>query len=303
MPHGPSHTIIRAHPMAQGGITRRAVLAAGLTTLFTPIGLARPRAAAQEAATPLPSGPFAATLFDVDGRKLALACKGSGEPTVVFDAGLGNDASAWTAIAPEIATLTRICLWDRPGLGQSSGPIAQTSGAAVATLHSLLQAAAVPPPYLLVGHSYGGLNARLFTASYPGEVVGLVLVDALHEDYLQRLREIEPVQTDSLAEFVNQSPEPADIAASSAQLLAAGPLPDLPAVVVVRGLPAFPPEKPTIATEMLWQELQRDLASRLPRAEVVVAAESGHNIPVDQPQVVITAIEQVLAAVRAEGRA
>lgn len=285
--------------LTQARASRRALLAAGLAALLTPSGMNRPGAAAQEAATPLPGSLGAATLYDIGGRKLALYCQGSGAPTVVFDAGLGNPAIAWAAVAPQIATRTSTCLWDRPGLGQSDGPIAQTSGETVADLHALLAAAAVPPPYLLVGHSYGGLNVQLFAATYPEEVVGLVLVDALHEDYLQRLREVEPVQTDSLAAFVNQSPEPVDIAGSSAQLHAAGPLPDLPAVVIVRGLPAFPPENPTIATEMLWLELQRDLASRLPRAELVAAADSPHDIPVEQPQVVIAAIEQVLAAVRA----
>lgn len=281
--------------------SRRALLLAGLAALPAVPGLGWLRAAAQEAATPLPPAPIAATLYDVAGKTLALTCQGSGAPTVLFDAGLGNDATAWAAIAPQIAELTSVCLWDRPGLGQSSGPVAETSGAAVADLHALLQTADVPPPYVLVGHSYGGQNMRLFATTYPDEVVGMVLVDALHEDYLQRLREIEPVQTESLAEFVNQGPEPVDIAASSAELHAAGPVPDLPAVVITRGISAFPPEKPTVATEMLWQELQRDLASRLPRAELVVAAQSGHNIPVDQPEVVVAAIEQVLVAVREGG--
>lgn len=123
-------------------------------------------------------------LVDIDhGRRLNLYCVGTGSPTVVFDAGLGGNTASWDLVQPAIAFKTRACSYDRAGLGFSDpGTRSGTSANIVDDLHRLLKAAGIEPPYILVGHSSGGMNVRLYADEYLGEVAGMVLVDPSHED-------------------------------------------------------------------------------------------------------------------------
>ena len=142
------------------------------------------------------SGDFAGLIDIGGGRKLYLECKSAGSPVVILEAGLRNRADIWSvkpdagaAVFPEVAAVTRVCAYDRPGttLGadqfsrSNPVPMPRTVKDAVADLHALLKAAAIPSPYVLVGHSTGGLVSRLYASTYPKEVVGLVLVDAIPE--------------------------------------------------------------------------------------------------------------------------
>jgi len=123
-------------------------------------------------------------LVDVDGLQLHLNCFGQGGPTVVFDAGAGEIGSlAWGTVPAEVAADTRVCTYDRAGFGWSSpGPMPRTAGQVVLELHALLNSAGESGPFVLVGHSLGGKHMRLYAARYPDDVVGMVLVDARHED-------------------------------------------------------------------------------------------------------------------------
>ena len=124
---------------------------------------------------------------DIGGRALNIYCSGAGAPAVIFDAGHGDPGFVWSHIQPEIATLTQACWYDRAGEGWSDpGPFPRTSEAMARDLHALLQAAGVPAPYVLVGHSLGGMNARVYNGLYPADVAGAVLVDAAHEDESRR---------------------------------------------------------------------------------------------------------------------
>ena len=101
---------------------------------------------------------------------------------MVLDAGLGGASSDWRKVQPELATTNRTCIYDRAGYGRSdSGPLPRTSGRIAAELRTLLMLAELPPPYLLVGHSFGGFNVRLFAGLFPGDTAGVVLVDSPHE--------------------------------------------------------------------------------------------------------------------------
>lgn len=127
--------------------------------------------------------------FDIGGRSIQLRCTGAGSPTVVVDAGLGTAPTEdpdWRGIAGNIAPLSRICLADRAGLGGSDpapkGP--RTSLDAVKDLHAALGKAGVKGPYLVVGHSIGGLHAQVFATQYPRDTAGLVLVSSTHPDQM-----------------------------------------------------------------------------------------------------------------------
>src|SRR5579864_9477628 len=126
-------------------------------------------------------------LVDVGGMKMHIDCTGEGSPTVILDSGLGDSYVSWRKVQPQIAKFVRVCSYDRAGLGYSdSSPRPRTSKVIAEELHSLLQAAGIAPPYILVGHSLGGYNVRLYQNLYPKEVIGMVLVDASHPDQENR---------------------------------------------------------------------------------------------------------------------
>lgn len=132
------------------------------------------RAAADANAYPMPG-----QLIDVGGHRLHLNCTGSGSPTVVLEAGGGEMSSNMGWIAPAVARDTRVCVYDRAGRGWSEPAATAQDGTRIATdLHTLLQRGQVPGPYVLAGHSFGGLYVRTFAARYPAEVAGMVLVDS-----------------------------------------------------------------------------------------------------------------------------
>ena len=130
--------------------------------------------------------PAPGELIDVGGHRLHLHCQGVDGPPVVFDAALGASSLSWTYVLPEVAAFARACAFDRAGFGWSdAGPLPRTTGRIVEELRALLASAAVPPPYILVGHSFGGLTARLFLQRFPQDVAGLVLLDpAYPEDWV-----------------------------------------------------------------------------------------------------------------------
>jgi pimeloyl-ACP methyl ester carboxylesterase len=126
---------------------------------------------------------------DIGGFSLNLHCTGQGKTTVVLESGLGIPALGWQLVQPEIAKFASVCSYDRAGYGWSDpGPFPRTSREIARELHTLLENAHVAPPYILVGHSFGGFNVRLFHLLYPGEVVGVVFVDASQEDQGLKMR-------------------------------------------------------------------------------------------------------------------
>lgn len=140
---------------------------------------------AQIAATPLHGQPYNVNwylhpqrLVDIGGRRLNVICTGQGSPTVILEAGLLADSSAWRLVQPAISRSTRVCSYDRAGLGFSDPAGSPRDAAAIARdLHALLGRAGIAPPYVLVGWSSGGLYTRLYQYRFPDEVVGLVEVD------------------------------------------------------------------------------------------------------------------------------
>ena len=136
----------------------------------------------------LRENPAPGQLVDVGGHRLHLWCIGAGSPLVLLEAGGGGNVLEWSRVQPEVAKTTRVCSYDRAGLGWSElGPNPRAAAQIVRELHTLLQTAQVPGPYVLTGHSAGGLFVRLYASTYPADIVGMVLVDSTHEDFHQRM--------------------------------------------------------------------------------------------------------------------
>src|SRR5689334_1932416 len=132
--------------------------------------------------------PARGRLVNIGGRNLFLNCMGEGSPTVVLDSALGMTSYTWWPVQVEIAGITRVCSYDRAGYALSDpGPLPRTSRQIAQELRALLSTAQVPGPYILAGHSLGGLNVRLFATTYPAEVAGVALIDATPDDVFDRL--------------------------------------------------------------------------------------------------------------------
>ena len=116
--------------------------------------------------------------MDIGGYRLHINCTGKGSPTVVVDAGWGDSSAGWGWVQPEVAKTTRICTYDRAGMGWSEvSPQPRTAREFAKELHTLLKNANEPGPYVLVGHSMGGNTMRVYAHDFPAEVAGLVLID------------------------------------------------------------------------------------------------------------------------------
>jgi pimeloyl-ACP methyl ester carboxylesterase len=251
----------------------------------------------------------------VEGQRMYYECAGRGSPTVVLEAGLASDHSAWSAVAPALAHTTRTCSYDRAGLGFSAPVSAHRTGRdQVKELHELLAAAGEGPPYVIVGHSYGGLLAREFAATYRDDVAGVVLVDSSHPAMVQRfLAALGPPRPGEspirrrLRTFLRQEPrntEGLDLRASLAEARRAGPIGDKPLVVITAGLendPSLPPALKRLL-DRTWLSLQNDLARSSANSSHVIAVHSRHDVIAftGQPDLVAEAIGAVVHAARAK---
>ena len=280
-----------------------------------------------------------AGLVDIGGgRKIYLKCGGRGSPTVVLVGGLRASADDWSmsnkstpAVFPKVAKFTRVCAWDRPGtpVGENpsrSDPVLQPTTAkdAVGDLHALLSAAGEAGPYVLVGHSYGGLIVRLYASIYPKEVAGLVLIDTLSEG----LQDAETPEQWAIQRKLIQNDDPENLALYPAleridvdrscdQIRAAPALhpmpivvlsadrpwgPQVPSMIEAGKLPADIPPDFGYVTDAAQKKAQERLAKLVPNEKHITNTNSGHEIHKEQPQLVIDAIREVVEAVRSGKR-
>jgi pimeloyl-ACP methyl ester carboxylesterase len=132
--------------------------------------------------------PMPGRLIDVGGHSLHINCTGTGSPTVVLEPGLGEPSTAMAWIAPDVATTTRVCVYDRAGRGWSQSAAGPQDGVQTATdLHTLLERAGEPGPYVLAGHSAGGIYVLNFAHLYPQQVAGVVLLDSMHPEQYTKI--------------------------------------------------------------------------------------------------------------------
>jgi len=284
----------RCHPW------RVVLLLAASLALALPVGVIGQEGVATAApATPGPTG----KRVDIGGRALFISCAGSGSPTVVLEAGSGNSAETWVGVQPEVARFTRVCSYDRAGLGQSDPAPSgvRTVQDSVDDLHALLAAVDISGPIVLAGHSLGGLIVRLYASQCPGDVAGVVLVDGMPPNLPTSGLALLPAQdrreTFTIMRGLHpQDPEHLDIIASGVWVMAHPPA-LVPTVVLAAGFHGVPGAPPDTVFEDLWQELQRDQA-RVLDARFVPVREGDHFLQQDHPEQVIEAIHQVVEAVR-----
>ena len=258
---------------------------------------------------------------DSRGRRLAYSVLGSGTPTVVLEAGLGGTIEHWRRLPGDLAPLTRVVSYDRAGLGPSDpGPAPRTSQNMVADLHALLHSVPIPGPYILVGHSLGGLNVRLYTARYPDEVHGLVLIDptppTFQEQQLAALPPVTPGESAMIARWraylthnyftPDTNVEQVDLAACCRQVAGTASLGDRPLILVNGGRgAAWTPDVPMdiiARLEEVRRDLRREVLQLSSNSRHVIAEGSGHYVHHDRPDIVLAAIRQVVHALATGAR-
>jgi pimeloyl-ACP methyl ester carboxylesterase len=245
------------------------------------------------------------------GRRLYLKCMGTGRPTVVLESGFGGNTDDWRDVQPQLGRITRTCAYDRAGLGNSvATPGVHDAGDEVRDLRRLLRAAHLPAPYVLVGHSYGGLLARLFAHEHPEQAAGVVLVDAVGRDQIRRaLADWPRAQAPAVRRaFARTVQDGVDLAAGDALGRRVRTLGATPLAVITAGrheaeLGALP-RGLARAQERLWNTMQDELAALSSDHLHVVALRSDHFVQrLDgQPDVVVRAVGAVVRAARDHAR-
>jgi pimeloyl-ACP methyl ester carboxylesterase len=247
------------------------------------------------------SEPAQGESIDVGGRTLFIDCQGSGDPTVILEAGLTGDHRTWERVQPELAQSTRVCAYDRANVPPSDpAPTPRTAADAVDDLHVLMERAETARPVVLVGFSMGGLIAQLYAATHPGDVAGLVLIESNHPDEWDQFQaRLTPEQVEEDRAMSLDNTEGFDPYASFEEAQAAGELPEVPLVVVTAGLSeGWPPGWDPEVFDALRADQQADLAARIAGGRQVIAEGSSHHVPSQQPQVIVEAVESVLADLR-----
>lgn len=266
-------------------------------------------------------------LVDVGGRRLHILCKGSAAgPTVIFEAGLSQFTanSTYSSAQDAIAPFARVCTYDRARLGWSDpAPQDWTEAGMAADLHALLAAAGEHGPYVIVAHSLGGLLARIYARTYRHDVAGLILLDATSDEDFGELAAAEATVVPQLNAAISASrpgqpvvgmpagTSPEVVMAFTPEILHGvkvefealdrlpaemkkpggfGDLGNLPLIVVRRGKTEQPPSE----TDLRHQRVQENLAKLSTNSTLIVAQNSGHTIPLDEPGVVADAVRRML---------
>jgi pimeloyl-ACP methyl ester carboxylesterase len=318
-----------AVPLNPGFGGRLMLRALCILSIVTMAGAAPSQAqpAAGPAAFVRPQAP--GRLIDVGGHRLHILCKGAAAgPTVIFEAGLSQYTanSTYGTAQDVIAPFARVCTYDRAGLGWSDpAPQGWTQAGMAADLHALLAATGELGPYVIVAHSMGGLLARTYARTYAKDVAGLILLDATSDEDFDELAAARATVVPQLDAAIGSSrpgiPVVGMPAGTSPEVAMAftpeilrgvktefealdrlpaemkrpggfGDLGNLPLIVVRRGKTAQPPSE----DDLRHQRVQENLAKLSKNSTLIVAQNSGHTIPLDEPGVVADAVRRMLDA-------
>jgi pimeloyl-ACP methyl ester carboxylesterase len=273
-------------------------------------------------------------LVDVGGYRLHISCTGTGSPTVVIDAGLGDWSTSWGVVQSEVAKTTRVCTYDRAGMGWSeAGPLPRDAAQFARELHTLLQNANIPGPYVMAGHSLGGFGVRVFVHDYASEIAGVVLIESMNPQQVAQ----------SLTEVQSQSNPQSRIYSSLTVLARCGLVRWLPRPVLRFLSPSLPTTEDVhysryvrlqsmqaarnesqglsasgaeaaavknfgdlpliVLTAQLndipdWQQWQTELLELSSSSQQLFAENSGHNIQIEQPEAAVAAILKMVELAR-----
>lgn len=261
-------------------------------------------------------------LIDIGTHRLHIHCMGTGSPTVIMEHGLGGHSLEWVFVQSELARQQRACAYDRAGYGWSdSGPSPRLSSSIAGELNRLLDRARLEPPFILVGHSFGGFNIRQLQQLRGREIAGMVLIESSHEaqfeqlkseagvnvtpsgntftlKYAPRARKLPPAVGNVIREaqltrktYATVHDEMAAMLRSAEEMRSIESLGDTPLVVLTRE-PANPDER-SDRFEEIWQNLQRRLTRMSSRSRQVIAHNSGHNVHIDEPELVVDAVRSL----------
>jgi pimeloyl-ACP methyl ester carboxylesterase len=217
-------------------------------------------------------------------------------PTLVFDSGYGCTLAYWNPIRDEVSKFSKMFMYDRAGIGESTkDERPRHSQQIVKNLRTLLQKANVKPSYVLVGHSFGGVNVRLYASTYPEEVAGVILLDSSHEDQNKIMLPLysKEVHDDYLSGFDFEI-SLTEFEESLEQARTSKSLGNIPLIVLTGG------SQPHHTSESMtaWMSFQEDLAKLSTNSKHIIVEDAGHAIHVDRPQVVIDAIKDMVEKIR-----
>jgi pimeloyl-ACP methyl ester carboxylesterase len=277
--------------------------------------------------------PPSGQMVDVGGYHLHINCTGHRSPTVVIDAGWGDWSAKWSWVQPKVAKTTQVCTYDRAGMGYSeAGSLPRNAKQFAQELHTLLHQANIPVPYVLVGHSLGGLSVRVFASDYESEVAGVVLIESMSPaQFSQSPTDKKPQQTLQPRSFSI----PFVLARIGLVRLLAEPLGLKPALppgaqkaftafsVTPRSVQAWADEglgmpdsgvqaravKSFGALPLIvlsrgldltpeWQAMQSELLQLSSNSQQLIAEKSGHNLEIDRPEAAIAAIVKMVKQLR-----
>jgi pimeloyl-ACP methyl ester carboxylesterase len=243
-------------------------------------------------------------MVDAGGHALRMLIAGRGSPTVVFEAGgsgaAGGPLEAWQWVQPRVGQFATTVAYDRAGIGRSTpGPKPRDARQIARELHTALHNASLSPPYILVGHSFGGPLNRVFADLYPAEVGGLILVDPTQEEFINWSQARDPNRAE------RQDEEWKEIQASLTQARQSRLPEGIPVVLITAMGPRVFPKSMTEkqkeefrAMKQMWLKFHNDWLNSLSNGEHVVTEKSGHGVPFEEPDLVVRAIRQVVEKTR-----
>ena len=261
----------------------------------------------------------------IDEFRLHVNCQGSGDTTVLFEAGLGGSSLEWIPVQQRIARRTRACIYDRAGYAWSDpSPNRSDARSLAREADIMLHRVGANGPLLLVGHSFGGFVVRELAILRQSDMIGMVLVDASHEDQLVKLEKLvgrnmmprgnsfvisPPTIPESLPNELQRKvkafsqmrktyaalhAEMQYFRESADQVRTDRAGVDYPIIVVSRGLDLYPSDKLGAEKTAIWEELQDDLLALSSRSERIIATHSGHHVHTDNPELIIRVINKIL---------
>ena len=278
------------------------------------------------------SQPFPGKLVSVNGRNMHIYCIGNKSPSIVLDSGAGGFSLEWQNIQNALSKHARVCAYDRAGYGWSDmGSLPRTTKKIAFELYDLLQKAGVHKPYIMVGHSFGGFTVQYFTRQFYDQVLAMVLIDSSHAEQVYRLPEskhdvtrhsLNQKKSNIVTKPLMHKNFPAEYAKIAYTLmnqskslstwreemssypLSAKQLRDIqqkktidgiPLFVLTRGKRVWPHNQYGDAMESAWLELQKELNNMNIDSRHIIADNSQHSIHLDQPYLVVNAINDILS--------